>query len=350
MKTYNFLNLKSSAYQHISILAHLFLLLQSCASIPTNTHTDFQRIATGMGPEDILLDTISCSKARLLISCNDHRLKGEAPNGGIYAIDLEADSAFSYKLNRKGEPEGHDFHPHGFDLIRQNGKVYLYIVSHDDKKDKHYVYKYEVSEKELLFVTAYENPLMNSPNTVVALSGGGFYTSIDQGKRGDIMALLFRAKTGSIVYCDEQGGWAHVAKKLAYPNGLYISPQERYLYASTTRQDQVFKYVIKPDGNLVNQDKVTALKGGDNIRLGLGKEILITAHLQALKFVGHAKKPEKLSPSVVYGVNMDTGEKRVIYANKGEQISAASTAVVYKNHIYISQVFQPFVLKTKFQK
>lgn len=336
--------------KNASLLLIIALFLQSCATIPTNTHSEFKRIATGMGPEDIVLDTISGSKARLLVSCNDHRLRAEAPNGGIYAIDLDADSMVSYKLDRKGEPEGLDFHPHGFDLIRQQGKVYLYIVSHDHKKDKHYVYKYTVADKEINFVAAYENPLMHSPNTVVALQNGGFYASNDQGKKDNILSLLFRAKTGSIVYCDEQGGWAHAALSLAYPNGLYISAQERYLYVSTTRQHQLFKFVIKSDGNLVNQDKVTKLMGGDNIRLGLGKEILIPAHLQVMKFVGHFKNPEKLSPSVVYGVNMDTGEKRVVYSNKGEQISAASTAVVYNGFIYISQVFQPFILRAKLLK
>lgn len=336
--------------KNASLLLIIALFLHSCATIPTNTHSEFKRIATGMGPEDMVLDTISGNKARLLVSCNDHRLRAEAPNGGIYAIDLDADSMVSYKLDRKGEPEGLDFHPHGFDLIRQQGKVYLYIVSHDNKKDKHYVYKYTVAEKEITFVTAYENPLMHSPNAVVALQNGGFYASNDQGKKDNILTLLFRAKTGSIVYCDEKGGWAHAALSLAYPNGLYVTAQERYLYVSTTRQHQLFKFVIKSDGNLVNQDKVTKIMGGDNIRLGLGKEILIPAHLQALKFLGHFKNPEKLSPSVVYGVNIDTGEKRVVYSNKGEQISAASTAVVYNGFIYISQVFQPFILKAKFQK
>lgn len=333
--------------QHLFLLAVLSLLLQACVSIPQNTHNKFNRIATGVGPEDILLDTLSTTKGRLLVSCNDHRLKEEAPNGNIYAIDLEEDSLSSYKLERTGEPDGHDFHPHGFDLVRQKGKVYLYIVSHDEKNFTHYVYKYEVAGKKLKFEKAYKNPLMNSPNTVVALKDGGFYISNDQKKRGDQMALLFSAKTGSLVFCDEDGGWARVASKLAYPNGLYITTKERYLYASTTRQHQVFKYTIRPDGNLVNREKVTKITGGDNIRLSQNKELLIPAHLRALKFVAHAKDSSKLSPSVVYSVNMKNGERITAYSNGGEQISGASTAVEYKGNLYISQVFQPFILQVK---
>jgi len=336
----------SNMTNHI-IFIFLVILSTSCASIPKNTHSVSERITTGPGPEDLLLDTISCQHPRLLVSCTDRRLEDTAPNGNIYAIDLEKDSFTSYPLIRTNEPDSLIFHPHGFDLVRQKGKVYLFVVSHDDKKNKHYVYKYKVSESSLQFVAAYQNLLMNSPNTVVALKNGGFYTSIDQGKRGNQLALLFRAKTGSIVFCDEEGGWAKVADKLAYPNGLYITNKERYLYASTTRQHQLFKYSIKIDGNLINREKVTKLVGGDNIRLGQNKELLIPAHPRVFKFVGHLKDSTNISPSVVYTVNPANGATEVVYANDGKQISAASTAVSYKDYIYIAQVYQPYVLRIK---
>lgn len=329
------------------ILICILILSGSCASIPKDTHSISERITIGPGPEDLLLDTLSCEYPRLLVSCTDRRLEDAAPNGAIYAIDLEKDSLLSYPLIRTNEPDSLVFHPHGFDLVRQNGAVYLFVVSHDNKRDKHYVYKYKVSEHKLQFITAYQHILMNSPNTVVALKNGGFYVSIDQGKRGNQLALLFKAKTGSIVFCNEQGGWAKVADKLAYPNGLYITSKERYLYASTTRQHLLFKYSIKTDGNLLNREKVTKLVGGDNIRLGQNKELLIPSHPRVLKFVGHLKDSTKISPSIVYSVNPADGVKEVAYANTGKQISAASTAVSYKEYLYIAQVYQPYVLRIK---
>jgi hypothetical protein len=333
----------------MNYLAFIFLIIlsASCASVPKNTHSLTERIATGPGAEDILLDTISCKQPRLLVSCTDRRLEDAAPNGDIYVINLGKDSLTSYPLTRTNEPDTLVFHPHGFDLVRQKGKVYLFVVSHDNKRDKHYVYKYEVSENSLKFVCAYQNILMNSPNTVVAFKEGGFYVSIDQGKRGDRVALFLKAKTGSIVFCDEEGGWAKVADKLAYPNGLYITNKERYLYASTTRQHTLFKYSIKSDGNLINREKVTKLVGGDNIRLGQNKELLIPAHPKIFKFVGHSKDSTNTSPSIVYSVNPANGVKEVAYANDGRQISAAATAVSYKDYIYISQVYQPYVLRVK---
>lgn len=325
-------------------------LVYSCASVPSNTHTQADKITVGPGPEDVLLDTLSTNKARLLVSCMNHRLREEAPNGNIYAIDLDQANPKSYRLMRTNEPDGHDFHPHGFDIIRHDGKVYLFVVSHDEKKEEHYVYKYEVLDKTLKFVRSFSHELMNSPNTVVALKDGGFYVSNDQGKRGNQLALLFRAKSGSILYCNGADSWARAADKLAFPNGLYITDKQRYLYASTTRQNKLFKYTMKPDGNLLNREKATQLIGGDNIRLSPNKSLLVTGHLRAFKFIGHAKDSAKTSPSVVYDVNMQNGEKQVVYASDGQQISAASTAVEYKGYLYIAQVFEPFILKVKRQK
>ncbi|CAA6825270.1 MAG: Unknown protein [uncultured Aureispira sp.] len=333
-------------------LAFIFLIIlnASCASVPKNTHSISERIATGPGAEDVLIDTISCKYPRLLVSCADRRSKDSILSGDIYAIDLEKDSLTSYPLIRTNEPDSLFFHPHGFDLVRQKGNVYLFVVSHDDKKGKHYVYKYEVHATSLKFVAAYQNSIMNSPNTVVALKNGGFYASIDQGKRGNKTALFFKAKTGSIVFCNEQGGWARVADKLAYPNGLYITSKERYLYTATTRQHTVFKYNIKADGNLINREKVTKLVGGDNIRLGENKELLIPAHPKIFKFVGHSNDSTKVSPSIVYSLNTTNGTTEVVYANDGRQISAPSTSVSYKGYLYIGQVFQPYILRVKRNK
>lgn len=327
------------------LLVCLAICCQACASLPESTNYSSKQIATGEGPEDLLLDTLSTPTPRLLVSCTHHRLKEKAPNGKIYAIDLQGDSLKSYPLVRVGEPPKHDFHPHGFDLVRQNGRVFLYVVSHNDAQDEHFVYKYEVRGDKLQFVASYKNALMNSPNTVVARKDGGFYISNDQGKRGNFMALLFRAKTGSIVYCDEQGSWAKVADKLAYPNGLWISPKERFLYVSTSRQHQLLKYGLKQDGNLVNQEVVTKLVGGDNIRLAPQDQILVPAHLRAGKFLAHANDAKKKSPTVVYSVALKTGKKTALYVDNGQKISGASTAILYNKTLYVAQVFDPFILQ-----
>jgi hypothetical protein len=50
---------------------------------------------------------------------------------------------------------------------------------------------------------------------------------------------------------------------------------------------------------------------------------------------------------MIYAINPYTKSKRVIYYNKGEEISAASTAIIYRDKLYICQIFDNFVLSVK---
>ncbi len=59
----------------------------------------------------------------------------------------------------------------------------------------------------------------------------------------------------------------------------------------------------------------------------------------------NARKPEKKSPVDVYLVDPATGEHSTIYSTDGSTISGGSTAIIYGKHLYICQVFDPFILK-----
>ncbi len=323
----------------------LAFAVAGCVTVPPPTHTKYDKISTAAGPEDIILDTLTTATPRLLVSCDDRRTQDKNILGDIYYINLNEKKQVSRLLPRINEPDSIRLHPHGFDLIRQNGIPYLYVVSHDDIREKHTVIKYKVNPSSLEYINSYEHSFLVSPNSVVALKKGGFYVSNDQGKRGDKLAIFLAAKTGNLVYCDEKGGWAKVVDKLAYPNGLYITPKERYLYISTSRQHQILKFTIKDDGNLLHPTKVVKITGGDNIRPN-GKQLLIPAHLRLFKFLAHASDSSKLAPSVVYSCDHQ-GNKTIIYANKGDQISAASTAIYFGGYYYLGQIFEPFILKIK---
>lgn len=330
----------------------------ACAVVPKNTNSDNQveRIQTGMGPEDMVLDEIS-GNARLLLSCNDHRLREKAPMGNIYQVDLRQDSLNAAILPRVQEPAGLIFHPHGIDLLKdERGKNCLYVISHDNFMDRHFVFKYEVFRDSLLFLAAYEHKLMNTPNAVVARRDGGFYISNDHGKRGNQMELILRQKKGNIVYCDKDTNWVTVADKLLYPNGLSVDIQEyskdsvqRHFYVATTIHNHIFRYDMDKHGNLANRKKIAKVVGGDNLRQDQNL-LLVGAHLKIFAFVGHFKNPNKLSPTVIYGVHKERKERHLLYANEGKQISAGATAILYKGDLFISQVFQPFLLKVKIDK
>jgi hypothetical protein len=56
------------------------------------------------------------------------------------------------------------------------------------------------------------------------------------------------------------------------------------------------------------------------------------------------KDPEEPSPSVVFVVRPEIHTKNAVYVNDGRMISAASTAMAYQKKLYISQVFEPYIV------
>jgi hypothetical protein len=68
-----------------------------------------------------------------------------------------------------------------------------------------------------------------------------------------------------------------------------------------------------------------------------------------MRFMAHAGNKEKTSPTQIFRILAD-GTTKEIYANDGEEISAASTGLSYKNKLFISQVFEPFILSCTLDK
>ena len=56
------------------------------------------------------------------------------------------------------------------------------------------------------------------------------------------------------------------------------------------------------------------------------------------------KNKEKISPSIVYEMDLDSNTKTILFEDNGDIISAASGAIRYKNKLYIAQVFENFIL------
>ncbi len=308
----------------------------------TTQHATATKIVTENGPEDIVLDT---KFNRLIVSCNDHRLQKKAPEGTIYIIHPKTNE--SYPIERTGEPQDLPFHPHGIDFVCENDhKCYLYVVSHDDIKNKHYILKYLVEKTALQFVDSFTHQsLIPSPNAVTALKNGSFYVSNDRSKRNALMESALKQKKSFVSYCNAQKEWKMVARKLAFPNG--ITNYNNTLYLATTQQNKLFAYTMYADGSLSKRKEITTLKGQDNLRFQEGdtNKLLVAAHLNMLKFVQHFRNAKKPAPTAVYEIDVQNGEQKLLYFNKGEEISAGATGLVHDGYLYIAQVFQPFILK-----
>lgn len=314
------------------------VIAASCASLPKNSANATRQIKCGPGPEDIVLDSTN-SSPRLLISCSARR-EGEGDVANI--MEYRFDGQEAKPLSRIGEPAGFVFNPHGIDITTYNGKTYLYVVNHRDDLKQHFIVVYTVEADKLVFEKQLTSAFLVSPNDCAAGPNGSVYVTNDSGKRNAFGEKLFKLKRANVVMFDSLGNCSVVAEKLAYANGVLVL--DTNVYVSTVQQKVLNRYTKNADGTLKNPVNIAPFYGYDNITKS-GDELIIVAHPKPLKFLAHMKNAKKPSPGITYAVNYKTLASRVVFADDGKRISCNSTGLIYKNKLYIAQVFEPFILE-----
>jgi hypothetical protein len=289
----------------------------------------------------MVLDTLHGDPA-LLISCCERREAG-TPYGEIVRYRL--DSGDQEVMERRMEPEDILFRPHGIYL---DGNL-LYVISHEKEPDDHPVLVYKLHKDHLEFVELVQTDHQHSPNALVTGPGKEIYLVNDSGKRGSMMEKALRRKRASVVKLmkNQDGIWKGemVADRLGYPAGINRIGEQ--LYVGDALLHKIHVYQINREG-LSPVGELSKLKGNDNIRVHQG-QLLTPGHVSALKFIRYAKKSGRKSPVDVYLADPVSGEIRTIYTNDGSAISGGSTAIIYENHLYICQVFDPFILKVELE-
>lgn len=336
-------------------------LICSCVKLPVSDvqYSDYKKLMVGSGPEDMVLDTYSSKNPRLLVSCSERRIKNSG-FGEIYSLDISTGQ--SQILPRKKNPDSLVFRPHGMDLVKNiNGEILLYCISHNELKREHSIIIYRVFGDRLEFQQKLDSPFLVSPNDVSAIPSGEIFVTNDSGKRGSLLEHLFKLKRSNVVMYVENNYfknplngdwekkpvWQIAAANLSYANGVAAGGLSK-IYVSTVRGNQLISYKMNEKGNGFGEKKIIAkIKGPDNISFISENEILLPCHLNQYAFLKHYKNPKKKSPSVIYKINILTGEIKVAYSNDGSQISAASTAINYHGKLYISQVFEPYILECR---
>lgn len=305
----------------------------SCQKVTLNKA--YTKIISAPGPEDIVFDKMN---NRILVSC-DERREGQPLHGEIQQIDMETNECRVLPLiNLPAIP----FHPHGFDLQRVGSIDYLYVINHyRDDAHTSSVLQFRINAANLDFVKEYKNNLLISPNDLTVLPNGSFYFSNDRNS-SDVLELLTNPNAGSVVYCDGNNTWKKVDSSIGFPNGLYN--ENNKLYLATSRNHALFTYDIQSEGLLTNRTKLSSINGMDNIMVN-GDELIIAVHPDEIKFALLSYFPETLSPSKTYSINKKTGTAKAIFYDDGSIISGSSTALVVGNDLYLSQVFDGFVLK-----
>lgn len=311
------------------------IILCSISCTKETAKKEFTRIVTASGPEDIVLNV---KNNRLIVSCDERR--DDKPNIGVmYQINLTTDESVELKMiNFPSIP----FHPHGIDFQQVNGIDYLFVINHyGDALHTTGIEQFKINATNLEFVREYKHPLLISPNDITVLPNGSFYFSNDKNST-DVLELLLNPNMGSVGFCNGADEWKKVDSFISFPNGMYN--ENNSLFVATSRNHALFTYAIQPDGSLIDKKVLSTINGMDNIT-NHGDELIVAVHPDEIKFALLSVIPTIFSPSKTYTINKSTGEAKVIFSDDGSMLSGGSTSLVYNNTLYLSQVFDGFVLK-----
>jgi arylesterase/paraoxonase len=303
---------------------------------------DCRAVGGVIGPEDITVDR---GRDVAYISATDARAfgRGQPAAGGIYRYALG-----DPKPTPLYAPRGDRFHPHGIGFFSDGqGPDLLYVVDHETSTS-HAIAVFEVDTSGLHYARSIHDPLLVSPNDVVAVARDELYITNDHGvNRGPAQLRddVLRREHGQIVHV-KAGKLSVLASDLAYPNGINVdaSGTEVYVAESVGRRMRVYRRTPRT-GALKLLHVIELGTGPDNIELAPDGSLFIAGHPKLLTFLRHASNPNVLSPSEV--VRVAHRKVEPIYLDLGSQLSASTVATPFHDRLLIGTVFADHFLDCK---
>jgi len=298
-----------------------------------------------LGAEDV---TVHPGTGIAYISATDRRsvLSGGPGRGAIYAYDLTSDSPQPKNLTPDAD---RDFRPHGLSLyVGADGRDVLYVVNHS--AGQHTIEIYDLLGSELLHRGTLSDPLLVTPNDVVAVDRDRLYVTNDHANASGLARTLedyLRRSISSVVYYDGER-FSVAASGLRYPNGINVSRDGERLYVASTTGGVVLVFRIDPEsGELEERGAIPIGSGVDNIEVDLDGDLWIGAHPKLLTFVQHTGDASRLAPSQVIRVShpdADSPAVEEIFLSLGEDLSGSSVGSVHGDRLLVGAVLDEGIL------
>ncbi len=331
--------------QKMKNYAVILLLMASIQSLAQH-----ERIDVSPGPEDMVLDA-SGPSPRLIISCGDffkpHR---NSRQHAIYYYYLESGDRGEFEI--RGLPAGLEFFPHGIDISRDGKK--LYVIYHDKKNQGKNsgvaIFNVNGTVLDLAEPLLMHPKLMSSPNDLTVADGGVLYVNNTGGLSvfGLICRLVFRKKAFVTRIDPKTREFSKAYRGIWIGNGIHAVGRQVYVVDSFTKSLHLTR--MNDDGTLSLERKIKVAKNLDNISEDGGR-LYVASHTSAIKLNRASKRSDVVSPFSVHTVDMKTYAVREIVTPADDlPISAVSTAVKFGGHLYLSQIFDSFILKVEYTK
>ena len=298
-----------------------------------------------MGAEDVVIHPRTRTA---YISTADRRslLSGGSTRGAIYAYDLNLDSPKLVNLTPTADP---DFHPHGISLyLGDDGRDVLYVINHAG--GRHTIEIYDLVAAGLSHRATLSDPLLVSPNDLVAVGRDRLYVTNDHANPGGLARKLedyLRRSISTVVYYDGER-FVEAASGIRYPNGIGVSGDGETLFVASTTGGSVLVFLIDPEsGELAKSGAIEIGSGVDNLDVDQDGDLWIGAHPKLLTFVQHAGDATRLAPSQVIWVGDPEGPAPLveeILLSLGEDLSGSSVGAVQGTRLLVGSVMDEGIL------
>lgn len=293
------------------------------------------------GAEDM---TASADGSFLIISSFDRasRRNGNLKQGGLYFMDLKTDSFHVKSLTENMEKP---FYPHGLDMIRLDSNRHrLFVINHVE--DTNLVEVFTLYDRDsLVYEKTLTDETMFSPNDIVAVGENQFYFTNDKnskdalGKFNENYLLLNRCR---VTYFDGENYRDVITDGKPYTNGIKYDFNRKFMYIASSRSFSVDVYLRESNGDLKIIETLQTNTGVDNIELDEEGNLWIGCHPNLLAFSSYAKGKQEFAPSEIIKIEykgvVDGYETTSVFVDDGKNVSATSTAAIYKDLIFTGNV------------
>jgi gluconolactonase len=144
--------------------------------------------------------------------------------------------------------------PNGATLDKQGRLVYAAV---EDRQ----IVRMEEDGRRTILVTEFEGQGLNAPNDLIYKSDGALYFTdtttrapgIRDGKPDPKLLPYYG------VYLLKEGKLQRVIKDMTRPNGLALSPDEKYLYVDDTYTKEIKRFEVRPDDTVGTGEVITRM-------------------------------------------------------------------------------------------
>jgi len=289
--------------------------------------------------EDIQIDR---SRGTAYLSALDRRalVSGADVRGDVLQIDLTADPLRTEPALESAPPL---FRPHGMALYRMgDGKLRLFVISHPPAQAHTIEIFEQTADGRFFHLETVRDPLLVSPNALVAVGPRQFYVANDRGADNAFDRFReagLRSGMSTLVFHDGASTRV-VAAGLKSAVGLGLAPDGLRLYAAETLGKRLAEYARDPaSGELTFVRHLEVDGSPDNINVDVDGTLWIAVHARLLDLILHFGDPQHRAPSSILA-HAD-GVTRTVYVDDGREISAGSVGAAFGGRLFVGSITEP---------